>query len=838
MAKINFWQGKPFNYTYENCLKNQIKPEFYKAFKDSKSIEDINLCFSFYLDNTEYDFAFFSKNIIFILDFKNYNLENIDGYANGNWFSKLPIGGKKEINSDKNPFQQCSVQRSKMTKLLLENSNYDKTILSKYTYSGILFNNKIDIGLNINKIIHENIWFLIHFLPDLEILIKDIENKSKKALDINIERILTSNGFKREYEEVLAEPIRGSIEEKREKELQHIVMQPKEKDLIIKAGAGTGKTYFLIERVLELMNRGVSLEECNLITFTRKAAKDIEDKLLKEAYKKIDYHSLGKILPIGTIHSFCYKLIGNDWDYFGYKKKPIIINEARSKSIINNISASHGWPDKQDFYKLFSYILNISGENIIDGLKENIQFNKTNIDYEKYNQIIKKYHSYLVSRNLICYNFMQLFAYKYIKSDSYKQKNILKYLFIDEFQDITKLELDIFKTLHNIHRVIICLIGDPKQAIYGFRGGLFKAFNSIMEIFPNIGVFGRSYNSRSSKKIIDFLNKYLKKNYPDVNDSDLLKPYIKKEGKVGFYSFKNDKDEAEFILLKILDALNKDDIRPNEIAILTRKEVDYFADKIIKLLNKEGIDIASTPTYLFEEEFVQRLLIFLEAVSSNIPDDELLRNVYEMNPISSRNNSLELFSRKKFGNWNDFLDYTKSILNNTSNNINYDIKWFYNIILEVQRYINSKDVALSSLIILFKEKIHKPFMNLQESNNIEHIDMIYEKLFNCIENLNGDNLESQEIISEFSEEINGIMFGDANQNGIRIDTIHSSKGLEYKVVFIIAPYEDERDDTFDNEEKNIIYVGLTRAIEELNITFAKKKNLKEYHVSELFKDFI
>jgi DNA helicase II / ATP-dependent DNA helicase PcrA len=815
--KTIIWYGKDFENPYEKETKRILSSKLDKIFNDGI---ETHVAYSFNRKNSEFDCVVFRENQVIIIEFKNFS-RDINGNENGNWYYTLPFDEKKYIQRTSNPFQQCSIQRSKITDLIkTHNKRLQRVSISRGVSSGLLIIKSVKTGNGIDILKNENLWFYIDYLEDMG-TIRKIINSNLPSFEINIGKMLTSIGLRKLIVEETPK-VFGGLSLKREEEMNLIIGQNVNNDIIVRAGAGTGKTYLLIKRIEELVNKGVPTDDIAAITFTRKAGEELLERLIGN--NKIGGKDL---FYIGTIHGFCNRILKDHWQTYGYTKQPSIIDERKSAKLLEEVATINKFENPKNFRKFFSYIASRSG---VPFLKEDINFITNNetvkIERKKFNDIVNEYHNYIISSNQICYVFIQLLAKDCILKKISQENLKLSKLLIDEYQDISRLEFDIFQGLNKIHKVNLFMVGDSFQAIFAFRGALIDSFNLTLEKMNNIKQFHLSYNSRSGREIILKSRKYLKKNFNISENDNLLKAFRDYEGRFEIKRFKDDTEEAEFVLSKVLEDITEKGMPLYEIALLARRNVEALTCKTRNLLEKNGIEVSLEPELLRDLKFVSKMFDFLDVIYSEKLNKEDILSIFTLNPHSARRNLESTIQLLEFGNRDDLISSFKKIKSKTD-----DIDWL-STIMESIAQLRESDVADS--ITKYRDLIHKPFFTLLDKQNSEYIDMVYTKLYEYCDEIKDD-------YAKFTNITYGASLNDRNQNGIRVSTIHKSKGLEWKTVFLYGAYEETnfRNQSYElNEEKNILYVGITRVKDSLYILYPERKKNQDISLSSYFEDIV
>jgi DNA helicase II / ATP-dependent DNA helicase PcrA len=354
---------------------------------------------------------------------------------------------------------------------------------------------------------------------------------------------------------------------------QYLASLPTRGISLVIAGAGTGKTKIIIEKVKNIISDGIAKpQEILILTFSNKAAEEIKDRV--NSGKKLNTHGINS----GTFHSFCLSLLKNNSDTFlslnGFKSFPDVIDEQEKVKLQKNLLISSidrflGLPvdvvsgllnkrlDKRTQKKLNS--LGIIGE------LENLE---------------QRFRSHKISSNLIDFDDMMRFATDMLSNNiSIRTQTInkYKYILIDEFQDTSEQNLKLINLIINTNEPNLFLVGDDWQSIYGFRGSRIDYMVNPEKYFPGAVVFKLNTNYRSKKEIVKLSNKFIKKN--KYRTGKKLKAAKGRGGILKSFCVKNFEEEVQ-VIRNIIENLENNNI--NDIALLYRNnwQGDYLKKKL------------------------------------------------------------------------------------------------------------------------------------------------------------------------------------------------------------------------------------------------------------------
>ena len=579
---------------------------------------------------------------------------------------------------------------------------------------------------------------------------------------------------------------------------------------LVIAGAGSGKTKVLTTRIAYLLEQGISDMNILAITFTNKAAKEMRERL-------------NVLVPnnhvfVGTFHSFGLKIIRENVDVLGMNKNFTILDSDDVLSLIKKIMKERDIDPKEvSPYFVRNKISFIKNENLSD-----VEIDKYfNTPAEK--KVVEIYHEYdriLRKNNSVDFDDLLKLPVELFKRNSdileHYQEHY-QYILIDEYQDTNEVQYKLSRMLANKYKNIF-VVGDPSQSIYGFRGANFRNILDFEHNFKDTKVVMLEQNYRSTKNILDAANSVIKNN-KERKDLDLYST-LGDGVKVKYMRSYDEKHEIALIVDEIKKLLNEG-YTYQDIAIFYRTNAQ--SRNVEEVLLKNGFPYKVVGSYYFyNRKEIKDLLCYLRLIN-NTNDDVSLRRVINTPKRKIGNKSIEELERKADDlgcSMFDAIDLGKELE-------------FKNIILELQN--DALNLSLTELIddVLDKSGLKKELeqehtlesdLRLENLMEFKSITASYEARTGSV-NLN-DFLEEISLITDISEH-------QDDDNVITLMTLHSAKGLEFPIVFIIGmeegifPHQNAflEGDQGIEEERRLCYVGFTRAKERLYLTNAKKRML-------------
>ena len=348
---------------------------------------------------------------------------------------------------------------------------------------------------------------------------------------------------------------------------------------LVIAGAGTGKTSVLVEKIKNIIIKGeIKPENILILTFSRKAADEIKERVRSHIGKDADK------ITSGTFHSFCLGFLrGNSRtfaDTFGFNGAPSILNEEGREALKKKMLHS----SLDQFLGLPSNIIEGLWDNLDSIDKKTLKMLKVFGITDKLHDLMKQFEDLKRSKNLIDFNDMINFTIEILSKNNTIRAKInqrFQYIFVDEFQDTSEDNFRLLKLLLPGGNPNLFVVGDDWQSIYGFRGAKIDYIVNMKKYFPEVNIIKLKKNYRSKKEIVSISNRFIKKN--KIRTSKKL---ISTKGRGGVISeFLAESMEEE---LKILQNILKNkECGCDDIAILFRN--NWQGDSIIKNIKDCGL---------------------------------------------------------------------------------------------------------------------------------------------------------------------------------------------------------------------------------------------------------
>ena len=581
---------------------------------------------------------------------------------------------------------------------------------------------------------------------------------------------------------------------------------------LVIAGAGSGKTRTLVYRVARLTEMGFDPSTILLLTFTRKAAKEMMDRaaiLLDNRCSKING---------GTFHSFANITLRKYAKAVKLDNGFTILDQSDSEDVINLIRGQLNlsqhkkrFPNKVTIFKVLSLSANTE-KNVEDILEEEYPHFAEYTD--KFLDIKKIYTAYKRKNNLLDYDDLLIYLRDFLNEFSPAAKSFLsniKFVMVDEYQDTNKLQAEIIKGLTQVNPNIM-VVGDDSQSIYSFRGANFKNIMEFPKLFKDVKLITLEENYRSTQEILNFTNHIIEhaiEKYPKHL-------FTRKVGGElpGIISAANENMQSRFIVERILE-LREEGVPLNDISILFRASFHSFNLEIE--LNKANIPYQKFGGMKFiETAHVKDMLSFLR-IAANPADYVSWYRVLLLHegigPKKAQTIMDELAA--------NHLSITSQPEKTVSKKYNDRIFNLFNLLHEIHTK-NQIPADKAELVFKYYEPL---FIEKYDDWNKRKKDL--EIFMNLSENYRSlDSFLSDMALEPPQDSVVDVTAEDKEREYLTLSTIHSAKGLEWHTVFILHAIEGffPSSQSFDKlesleEERRLMYVASTRAKQNLYVCY-------------------
>ena len=599
--------------------------------------------------------------------------------------------------------------------------------------------------------------------------------------------------------------------------------------VLILAGAGSGKTRVLTTRIGYLMEeKNVKAENILAITFTNKAANEMRERV-EETLEGTDT----KEMWITTFHSCCVRILRKSINKIGYNRSFVIYDSPDQITLIKDCMRELNISDKAfDPKYVLSCISNAKDK--LYSPKKYMKLNEGDISKTKIGEIYALYQDRLKRNSALDFDDLIMKTVELFNEcpdvlDFYRNK--FRYIMVDEYQDTSKAQYELIKLLAKQHQNI-CVVGDDDQSIYGWRGADIRNILEFERYYDNVKIVKLEQNYRSTQVILDAANHVI------ANNTERKRKRLwsdKKEGQlIKIQLAENEIEEGDFISNTINYMRRYEDRQYKDFAVLYRANAQ--ARSVEDALNRAGIPYNIYGGIKFyERKEIKDIIAYLRVIQ-NPQDDISLKRIIN---VPRRGIGLRTIEK---------IEDRASLKEESIYSVLIDIEDNSDISRKARASI-SEFVDLMSTLRSFTEV----YTVSQVIEKVLDVTGYKDELLKEKNNEGEDRLENlQELISvalEFESQsedksletfLTNIALNaepdseEETEDRVSLMTIHSSKGLEFPVVFLagmeerifpIARAIQSMKDSDIEEERRLCYVGITRAKEELFLTLTRKRTL-------------
>jgi DNA helicase-2/ATP-dependent DNA helicase PcrA len=595
--------------------------------------------------------------------------------------------------------------------------------------------------------------------------------------------------------------------------------------LLILAGAGSGKTRAITMRTAYLIYTGVRAGSVLAVTFTNKAAKE-----MKERVKSMVKGKNGTPV-VSTFHSLCLKILRREIEHLGYRKDFTIYDTSEQVSLLRSILSDIKFYDRS--FKAESILERISRTKNDVAPPDNVSSDDPVEEVSA--MLYPRYREALKSLNALDFDDLLLLTLKLFREhpvvlEKYRER--FRYIMVDEYQDTNRVQYDFIKLLAGERRNL-CVVGDDDQSIYGWRGADLGNILDFEKDFPGTVTVRLEQNYRSFGHILKAANGVI------INNRRRMEKSLWTERgdgpKVNILKAVDTEGEAEWVADRISMIKFERNIPYEDFAVIYRANI--FSKPFEEAMRRQRIPYSVVGgTSYFEHKEIKDLAAYLKIIANPSDDLSLLRAA----------------SAPKRGLGSSALSVLSDFARSNSLSL-LDTFGKASGVPSLSQKAAASAEALSELIGRYRDmfknstKMDKTLKALiEEINYRAYISGIYktpEAAFRRIENIDGfvESITHYES-GEESPSLHGFLETMAltdlmeekeekSSHGITLISFHSSKGLEFPVVFIAGVEEDilphkksaDRDEDIE-EERRLFYVGITRAMNELYITYTDRRS--------------
>ena len=598
--------------------------------------------------------------------------------------------------------------------------------------------------------------------------------------------------------------------------------------LLILAGAGSGKTRCLTHRIAYMIDEmGVKPWNILAITFTNKAAGEMRERVDRLVGFGADQ------VWVSTFHSMCVRILRRHIDLLGFDTDFTIYDTDDQKTVIKGICKRLNIDTKM--YKERALMSTISSlKDDLIGVRE-YEIEAAS-DYGKavYAKVYREYQETMQKNNALDFDDLIVKTVELFKSrsevlDYYQER--FRYIMVDEYQDTNTAQFELVRLLADKYRNL-CVVGDDDQSIYKFRGANIRNILDFEKYFPETKVVKLEQNYRSTQSILDAANAVIQNNRG--RKAKTLWTAKEKGNKIHFRQFDNAYEEAEYIAEDVVRKVRKGNAQYRDCAVLYRTNAQ--ARLLEERMIMEGIPynvVGGTNFYSRAE--IKDILAYLKTIDNGRDEVAVRRiiNIPKRGIGAATLEKLEDYAEMRDISLYEAMEMADEIMSLGKTSVK--IRPFVQLIRSLRR--EAEELTVAELISEIIERTgYKEYLQDNDSETADdrmaNVDELITKAV-AYQEMN-DEPTLTEFLAEVAlvAEIDNV---DGDDNRVLLMTLHSAKGLEFPNVYLAgmedglfpgqaALWNDNPEDL--EEERRLAYVGITRAMNDLTLTYARSRMLR------------
>lgn len=593
--------------------------------------------------------------------------------------------------------------------------------------------------------------------------------------------------------------------------------------LLILAGAGSGKTSTMTERIAYMIEQGISPYHLLAVTFTNKAAAEMRSRVE-------DLVGSCRDMWIMTFHSMCLRILRYHCEIIGYDHNFVIYDSTDQKTIVKNIIKAQNINDKEFGAPYLLSIISSFKEKAVDaeGYRKTMEDNfKTKIIYN----VFKAYEEELRKNNAMDFDDLLLNTVRLFEADEailLKYQNRFRYIMVDEYQDTNHIQYKLIKMLAEAHHNL-CVVGDDDQCIYQWRGADIRNILDFEKDFPEAKVVKLEQNYRSVGNILAAAHSVIENNHGRKGK----KLWTEKEAgdKIKYYRADTEKDEARFVAQQI-DLMKTRERKFSDFAILYRTNAQSRHFEEALTARDIPYRVLSGLRY-YDRKEIKDVMAYMRLVVNPYDDLSFKRVVNEpkrgMGDKSVE--KVEAFAKVRGESLLQALS-DEEVLSTLPSKAYAGVKAMVeciNLCRAERENLRVSDIYDNLLVKTGYMKALEDANTIEAEGRIENLMEFKSVIYDYEDEAENPTIE------EFMEKITlmaEVDNHDESQDAVVLMTMHSAKGLEFPVVFLpgledgLFPGHKAFDTpTGMEEERRLCYVGMTRAKETLILCSAAMRTL-------------
>ena len=588
--------------------------------------------------------------------------------------------------------------------------------------------------------------------------------------------------------------------------------------VMILAGAGTGKTRTVTCRIAHMLEKKIPAAEILAVTFTNKAASEMRERIAGMVTKKA-----ASDMTVCTFHSLCVRLLRGGIDKLGYKRNFSICSHSDQVGLMKQLLVRMGGSDEK-----------VKPDTVLAAVSKakNLGVDQAALDDDYFAHLAVAYQNELRAQNAVDFDDLLLLAEQVLREhedvrEHFRQR--YKRVTVDEFQDTNSLQMRLLQQLVG-KPYHVCVVGDDDQSIYGWRGAEVANILEFERFFPQPKIIRLEENYRSTQAVLHTANSLIRHNRG--RREKILRSTRKGGDLVRIVAMPGDDEEAEFIAEEILAGKSAVGRQWEDFAVLFRTNGQSRKLELAMRERKIPYRMVGAQSF-YDRREVRDVLAYAQLLVSPEADVPLLRILNAPNRGIGQATAVLAteWSREHHESvWQSLCDptFTGSLGVRTR----HAIEAFVALIAGAKNRIDlAKDNPADVLHALVREIEYLPWLergcktDSERQQRAEGIQMV-------IDSLRAHAMKGRKLQSFLDDSALSADREDEDlesKQGATLITLHASKGLEFPIVFLVGleegflPHSRSIADGTKDEERRLLYVGITRARDNLTLTYCSKR---------------
>lgn len=619
-------------------------------------------------------------------------------------------------------------------------------------------------------------------------------------------------------------------------EQQRAAVEYQDGPALVIAGAGSGKTRVLTYKIVDLIRHGYEPYRILALTFTNKAAREMKERILDAVGEKV-----ASRIWMGTFHSIFLRILRRHADLLGFKSNFTIYNATDSKSLVKMIVKDMGLDEKIYKPSTIAAIISNAKNALISPEQYLADRGFTDADIRSKRPMTGRIYAAYVNRCRVAdaMDFDDILVYMNILLRDFPDvrrhyQDFFRYILVDEYQDTNFAQHLIVTTLAQEHKHL-CVVGDDAQSIYSFRGANISNILSLDRQYPDLKTFKLERNYRSTQNIINAAGSLIRKNIHQIPKNVFSE---KEEGRpIKIVKTYSDVEEAFMVVNMISESKNlrRDSLDDYAILYRTNAQSRVLEEKLRS--RNMPYRIYGGLSFYQRKEVLDALAYFRLCV--NPDDDESLRRIINFPARGIGDTTLKKLQgaamRGEVSIWKVISNpekYSLDVNSGTLKKLNAFKELISGFIEDMESGSNAFQLGQ---LIINRTGMLTLYMHDRTPENISRQQNIMELLagledFTSMRQETGEDSGMSEFLSQASLATDQDTDDDGNEPKITLMTVHASKGLEFKHVYIVGVEEELFPSAMCldsaegvEEERRLLYVAITRAMETCTLTYASSR---------------